>query len=482
MAHDKLAQGKLGLFESALEKAAEEFREIGKENAVKLVSNLDADGISAASIIVKVLERQNLSYSITILHQLKDENAKELANEPYRHFIFCDLGSGQLKALNKYFKGKKIFVLDHHEVQGNPDENITHINPHDYGFDGSSEISAAGVCFFFARAVDKANEDLAHLAIIGAIGDVQENKGFTGLNKMILEIAVAKGKVRVETGLKLFGLQTRPIQKLLEYSSDMGIPGVTGSESGAVQFLKRIGIEPLDRKGRWKNFHDLTVEEQRKIAAGIIMKRQSAGLANPEDIFTNIYLLEGEKPGHFRDAKEFSTLLNSCGRMDNASLGIGACLGDKKQRELAVSSLFDYKKEIVSSMRWYKEHAANEKSDRIIKGNNYVIINAKDNVLSTMIGTIASMISKNNELDNNVFVMSMARNPDSTTKVSLRITGNPDGIDLKGIVAELVERVGGEAGGHQYAAGAIIETDKEDKFIEQARSLFESASFIGTKE
>jgi RecJ-like exonuclease len=477
-----MSQSKLELFQSALERAAEELKKIGKSKVVKLVSNLDADGISAASIMIKALERLNLSYSTTILHQLKDENAKEIASEDYDYYVFCDLGSGQLKALNKYFEGKKVFVLDHHEVQGKPESNIIHINPHDYGFDGSSEISAAGVCFFFAKTISKENEDLAHLAIIGAIGDVQEKKGFTGLNKMILDIAVSKGKIRVETGLKFFGLQTRPIQKLLEYSSDMGIPDVTGSESGAVQFLKRIGIEPLDAKGRWKIFPDLSDDEKRKLAAAIIMKRQSAGIKNPEDIFTDVYILEEEKPGHFRDAKEFSTLLNSCGRMDNASLGIGSCLGDKKQRENAVNSLFDYKREIVSSMNWYKEHAAKDKSDRIIKGNNYVIINAKDNVLSTMIGTIASMISKNNELDNNVFVMSMARNPDSTTKVSLRITGNPDGIDLKSIVAELVEMVGGEAGGHQYAAGAIIETEKEEKFIEQAKALFETARLKELKE
>ena len=469
-----MSPGNLELFRSALDKAAEEFRRIGKTKSVKLVSNLDADGISAASIMVRVLERMNLAYSTTILHQLKDENAKELAAEDFEHYLFCDLGSGQLKALNKYFSKKKVFVLDHHEVQEKPESHVIHINPHDYGFDGSSEISAAGVCFFFARAINEDNQDLAHLAIIGAIGDVQEKKGFTGLNKMILEAAVKQGKIRVEIGLRLFGLQTRPLHKLLEYSSDIGIPGVTGSESGAVQFLKRFGVEPADDKGKWKTFNCLTRDEQKKIAAGIIMKRQSAGLKNPEDIFTSIYIIEDEKPGHFRDAKEFSTLLNSCGRMGNASLGIGACLGDEKQREKAVNSLFDYKKEIVTSMNWYKEHLSNEKSDRIIKGNNYIIINAKNNVLSTMIGTIASMISKNNEMDENIFVLSMARNPDNTTKVSLRITGNPEDIDLKSIISELVERVGGEAGGHQYAAGAIIDTEREDKFIEEAKALFEN--------
>jgi len=466
--------GKLEAFEAALDRAAEDFKKIDKSKAVKLVSNLDADGITAASIMVKVLERENLAYSLCILHQLKDDDAKDLAGEDYEVYIFCDLGSGQLKSLNKHFNGKKIFILDHHEVQGKPDDNITHMNPHIFGFDNFSEVSAAGMCFFFARAVDKKNEDLAHLAIIGAIGDVQEKNGFNGLNSIILDIAVKKKKIRIEKGLKLFGLQTRAIHKLLEYSSDLPIPDVTGSESGAVQFLKRLSIEPVDSKGKWRAFNDLSDDEKKRLAAGIVMKRQTGGIKNPEDIFTNVYLLEDEQPGHFRDAKEFSTLLNSCGRMNNASLGIGACLGDKKQRAKAISSIMDYKKEIISSMKWYKEHCSREKSDRIIKGSNYIIINAKDNVLSTMIGTIASMISKNNDIEENIFVLSMARNPDNTTKVSLRISGNPKGVDLKSIVAELVERVGGEAGGHQLAAGAIIDTGREDKFIEEAKALFES--------
>jgi len=478
-------------FEAALKQAAEDFKQIDKSKTVKLISNLDADGITAASIMVRTLERQNLSYSLTILHQLKDSNAKELADEDFDVYIFCDLGSGQLKSLNKHFKGKKVFVLDHHEVQGKPEENVVQINPHDFGFDGSAEISASGVCFFFAKTVSKENENLAHLAIIGAIGDVQEKNGFKGLNKEILDIAEKNNKIRVEKGLKLFGLQTRAIHKLLEYSSDLFIPDVSGSESGAVQFLRRMSIEPSDnknsknfwgekslrishKKGRWRTYNDLADDEKKRLAAGIVMKRQTGGVKNPEDIFTNVYLLEEEVPGHFKDAKEFSTLLNSCGRMNNASLGIGACLGDKKQRSKALSSLMDYKKEIISSMNWYKDHASREKSDRIIKGSNYIIINAKDNVLSTMIGTIASIISKNSEMEDNIFVLSMARNPDNTTKISLRVTGNPVGADLKSIVAELVARVGGEAGGHQFAAGAVIDTEKEEKFIEEAKAMFES--------
>ena len=75
-----MKQHNLELFQAALARAAEEFRKIEKTRTIKLVSNLDADGISAASIMIRVMERLNLTYSVTILHQLKDENAKDAIN------------------------------------------------------------------------------------------------------------------------------------------------------------------------------------------------------------------------------------------------------------------------------------------------------------------------------------------------------------------------------------------------------------------
>ena len=93
----------------------------------------------------------------------------------------------------------------------------------------------------FAKSISKDCEKLAHLAIIGAIGDVQETKGeLKQLNKEILQTAVKKGFLKVKKGIRLFGMQTKPLHKVLEYSTDPYIPGVTGSESGAIQFLHQI--------------------------------------------------------------------------------------------------------------------------------------------------------------------------------------------------------------------------------------------------
>jgi len=452
-------------FYSSLDKAVTTFRGWDKSKPIHIISHLDADGISACAILISVLNKENRKYSISILQQLTREKIEDIAKDDFKYIIFADLGSGQLKDISNLLNEKEILILDHHQPEEADSKNICHINPHVLGIDGSKEIAGSGVVYLFARALSKENEKLAHLAIIGAIGDVQEEEGFMRLNKEILETAVKQGKITVEKGLRLFGRNTKPLHKVLEYSTDPYIPGVTGSESGAIQFLHQIGIEPKNGK-QWKKIVHLNDEEMQRLVIGIIMKR--FGETNPEDVLGDIYILtEEEEESPTRDAKEFATLLNACGRMDNASFGIGACLGIEKDKQRAIETLTEYKKQIVNAINWYHDNKHN-----MAKGKGFVIINAKDNIPSTIIGTLASILSKSNGIEEGTYVLSIARSNDKMSKASLRISGlRGQDIDLRDIIKEIVAKSGGEAGGHKHAAGAWIETEKEDVFLEAAQEI-----------
>ena len=457
-----------GQFNEQLKNAAEAFKQIDKKEVIRVVSHLDADGISACSIMIKLLNNDNRKYSVSTIQQLNKAVLSQLASEPYKCFIFTDIGSGAVKDIKEILNGRKVFVLDHHSIEQNDFEDIVVVNPHNYGIDGGKEISGAGVVFKFACAVDKSMEELAHIAIVGAIGDLQEQNGFLRLNEEILKTAIERNKIKVIKGLRIFGAQTKPLHKALEYCTDPYIPGVSGSESGAIQFLYQIGIEPKNGKG-WKKIVHLDEEEMKKLVTGIIMKRLNE--TNPDDVLGNIYILpQEEEESPTRDAKEFATLLNACGRLGRASFGIGACLGDKKIKQQAIRSLTDYKKEIVNALNWYNE---NKFSDDVFWGSGFVIINAKDKVMSTMIGTLASILSKSNVMTNNTFILSMAQALDGNTKISLRTTNNLNGaLDLKRVIDEIINGIGNsEAGGHQNAAGAVIPTDKEEVFVEQAKEI-----------
>ena len=456
-------------FKESLKKAAQRFSSLDKNKVVRIVSHLDADGISACSLLVKALNFENRKYAISIVQQLNKEVIKELSFEPYDYFVFTDLGSGQIKNIKEMLGNKEIFILDHHipeelELQS----KITHVNPHLFGIDGSSEISGSGVVYLFARELNSDIDNFAHIAIIGAIGDIQDNGGFMKLNEEILQTAISKNKVKVIKGLRIFGAQTKPLHKVLEYSTDPYIPGVSGSESGAIQFLNQIGINPKNGSD-WKKIVHLEEEEIKKLVAGIIMKR--FGEQNPEDVLGNVYLLkEEEKESPTRDAKEFATLLNACGRMGKASLGIGACLGDKKIKEKAIKNLSSYKREIINAINWYYE---NKNSSFVTSAKGYTLINAQDKVMPTIIGTVASIISKSKLIDEGSYILSMAQLINGSTKVSLRVAGHrTNGVDLQSIMQEIIKDIEGcESGGHSNAAGALIPTDKEDSFITAAKEV-----------
>jgi len=455
-------------FKEYLAIALERFKEIDKKETIRLVSHLDADGISAVSIMSRALNLDNRKYSISIVPQLTSAVIKSLAKEEYNNYVFTDLGSGQLSVIKKHLAGRNIFIFDHHQPEDVKAANIVHVNPHLFGIDGSKEIGAAGVVYLFARCLNKKIEELAHIAIIGAIGDLQEEDGFLKLNSEILKTAIEKGKIKVDRGLRIFGAQTRALHKVLEYCTDPYIPGVSGSESGAIQFLNQIGIEPK-RNGDWTKIVHLSKEELQKLVAGIIIKRLSED--KPEDVLGNVYILkEEEKESALRDAKEFATLLNSCGRMDKASLGIGACLGDEKAKERAKRSVNEYKKEIVNAIKWYENGDEN-----IIKEEGFIIINAEDRIRASIIGTLASIVAKSNMVKKGTFILSLAQMLDNTTKVSLRFSGKKE-IDLREVIKSITDKVGGEAGGHARAAGALIETEKEKEFIEAAKEVLGKAS------
>jgi len=456
-------------FDEMVKNAAEAFNRVDKKDVIRLISHLDADGISAASLMIKLFNIDNRKYSVSIVQQLNRNILTQLASEPYSCFVFTDIGSGVINEIKDLLKGKKVFILDHHSFEVIDDSgDIVLVNPHLCGIDGGKEISGAGVVFKFACSVNKSMEDLAHIAIIGAIGDLQEHNGFLKLNNGILQLAVHKGSIRVERGLRIFGHQTKPLHKALEYCTDPFIPGVSGSESGAIQFLHQIGVDPKNRNG-WKKIVHLDDNDMKKLVTGIIMKRFNE--ANPDDVLGNIYILpHEEEESPTRDAKEFATLLNACGRLGRASLGIGACLGDKKIKQQAIRSLSDYKKEIVNALNWYNE---NKFSDDIFWGKGFVIINARNNVMSTMVGTLASILSKSNVMTNNTFILSMAQSLDGITKISLRSSTNLGSLlDLRKVIEEAIQGIGNsEAGGHQYAAGAVVPTDKEQEFIETAKEV-----------
>jgi single-stranded-DNA-specific exonuclease len=471
---DPITKEQYNKFIELLKKAIEFFKSIPEGETIRVISHLDADGITSGALMVNALQNENKDYKLTIYAQLTDEVCQEIAKEKYTYYIITDLGSGQLTSINKHLTNKKVLILDHHVPQEEALNNIIHINPHLVGIDGSNFIAGSGVVFFFSSLLNEKNYNQAHLAVIGSIGDVQEQQGFTGLNNIILDIAVERNKIQLKKELNLFGKQTRPLFKLLEFSSDLEIPGVTGNQNAAVLFLNHLEIKQTDENNNLRPFSDLTEEEKKKLAEHIIIKRFGAGLTDQSKIFGTTYELLDEKKGTFKDAKEYSSILNACGRLDQAKTGVYACLNEPGYKNDAHQVQKDYKIEIVHGMNWIEKELKN-KSNTIIQNDKFMIINAQTNILYTIAGTVASILTMSNKFPKDYYVLSLAHNTaDKAVKVSLRVVGNNKDIDLQKTITTIIEKLGyGEAGGHQHAAGAIIPIEKETEFLQIANEEFE---------
>ncbi len=437
-----------------VENAVNEFKKL-KNDPLRVISHLDCDGLTSAGIMVNILKRENKKFVLSIVKQLNEKIIEELSLENYNTIIFTDLGSGYIHLIKKYLNNKIIFIFDHHIVENAKKyDNIIHVNPHlAKDKENFINISGSGIAYFFAKKLNEINKDLAYLAVIGVIGDMQD---FTNFNKEILDDAISEGKIFVKYGLKMFGSQTKPLNKILQYSTDPFIPGVTGDEQGTFEFLSSTGINFM-QDGKIKRIIDLNEDELKKLTTAIILRRLGSE-KNPEDIFGNIYLLKDEFEDGLKDAREFSTLLNCCGRLNKPSIGIGVCLDSFELKQKANELLKQYKQELINGLNWFHSN-----KDKLTKKDNFIVINAEDKIRDTLIGTITSIISRSNVYQNGTILIGMAYTLDNNIKISMREC-NTNNNDLAEILKNFVNEKG-EVGGHKQAAGALISLEHEQEFI-----------------
>lgn len=429
------------------------------EGKIRLIGQYDADGICATAIAHEMLERLGKEFEFEILKQLYEEDVKQLAEEDEELLLFVDIGSGQSELIQKHIvdeAGKQAIVSDHHtpQIEDNPENSdFIHLNPHFLGHDGGEAISAAGMTYLLAEAVSEDNHDLIPYALIGATGDVQKQEGeFLGFNQDLLERAENRGTITKRQGLHLYGRSTKPLHKSLMYTSDPYLEGITNNESGAIQFLKSIGLDIRDNGG-FKTLEDLTPAEEQQLIHGLIKHGYDV-----EPLLQNIYVLQN---GHGID--EFSTIINACGRLGEAEKGVKILLED--DLELAEKISKKYGREISSALRFVEENSDNQE---LIYEDGIGVIDAGDSIDADFIGTVTT-ITMSNGLFSAPIVIGMAEAEKDRLKVSSRATKEAveNGLNLGEVVEQAATEVDGEGGGHNVAAGAKIPGEKKEEFVEK---------------
>jgi RecJ-like exonuclease len=430
---------------TTIQKAIDKIEAASKTKKIRIISHYDTDGITSAAIFSRAMQRWKKSFSIDIVKNLEDSYVQQLPTNEL--IILLDLGSGSLDELAK--RGAETVIFDHHEVLQAIPENVLLVNPLVLGHEA---ISGAGVCYLFAKALSDHNRDLATLAVIGMVGD-SFDKDISKAYSMMLQDA----ETVVKRSFLLYP-STRPLDRALEYSSSPYIPGVTGSRTGVLELLRDANIQRTN--GTYKALYELTDDEMGGLITAIMLR--SKGDNRVEQMVGNLYLVKFFNK--LEDAREISALINACSRMDQPRVALGFCLGNKQCRGEAEKIYIDYKQHLVSALRWISE---TEK----IAGNKYAIINAKDNIKDTIIGTVASIISHSPVYEKGTIIVALAYNEDKI-KVSARMVGS-EGRNVREVLTKATVELGGEVGGHPNAAGCLILREQEEHFINELKKVLD---------
>jgi single-stranded-DNA-specific exonuclease len=467
-------EGRAADFLCSAAKASETILETVKQDGfIHVFSHLDADGVAAAGIIGRALFRLDAKFRIRITQWIEEKIVSEILEDKPNLIVLTDLGSGYLDLLNQKLGDFKIVILDHHQTVGEESDNFVHVNPHLHGIDGARDVSGSGVAYFAAKAMDKVNVDLASVAVVGALGDLQDKydqRMLGGLNQKIVEDAVNSGLLTVEKDLIFFGRETRPIHRTLAYTTSPFIPGISGEEDKSLAFLASLDIKPKVGE-KWRALRDLSDEEKKRLCSALADYLLSKGLHyEVTSLIGHVYVLNREEPWtQLRDAREFAVLLNATGRMDKAGLGVAVCMGDRGSAfEGATRVLEEYRKTINKYLGWVME-----KPDRIRELENIYVVNGETFIDDKIVGAISSILTTSLPNPEKPLIAYAHVEQEGLAKISARTmdTVINRGVNLGEVMQAAAEKFQGKGGGHNIAAGAQVPIEDINGFLNVVNEL-----------
>jgi RecJ-like exonuclease len=388
-----------------------------------------------------------------------------MKNDSRQFHIITDLGGGFAKDIDNAL-GDDWIVVDHHQIPQEEFDNQKVINAWKFDVDGGKDVSAGGMAYLVSKGLHKENTDLAWIAVVAALGDRQdqgEKKSFTGINLEIAAIAKKNNQVEIDLDILLVGRETRPLPDALAFTSQPFIEGLTWNRDACLSLLNSSGIKLKDGS-RWRVPAELTEDEKRALLQTI---SKYISTKNASDILDELvgytYTLSGEdKRSFLRDAREFSTMLNSCGRIRKAGVGVAICMGDRtKMLQEGENILVEYR----TFLRTYMNTLSSERW-RITDNGYYLMVNGEGLVPENMTGAVSSLLGGSQKNTGKIIIL-RTNGDEGTIKFSSRkSTGCKSEVNLGLLMRECASKVSGVGGGHAAAAGARITKDKLDEFLD----------------
>jgi len=170
-----------------MEKAIREVKQWPKKE-VQIFHHNDSDGLSSGAILTRAFERAGFGVQRFCLEKPYPALLQIVYQQEGEIIVFADFAGRIAPMLSDLNRERNLtLILDHHVAEASTDPKVHNLDPDLYGLKGDRDISGSTTCYLFAHTLDPANNDLAYIAAIGAVGDeffvdgclVSENRDVT---------------------------------------------------------------------------------------------------------------------------------------------------------------------------------------------------------------------------------------------------------------------------------------------------------------
>ncbi|MDD1654763.1 MAG: DHH family phosphoesterase [Methanomicrobiales archaeon] len=433
---------------------------------VTIVSHIDADGIAAEAILGQALDRAGVRNRSIFVRQLEPLAMRHVPREDGSLKVFLDLGAGQQNLLVDHgLEPGEVLILDHHVSQpAGRDYRQVNGLPH-----GHTRLSAAGVSYLVSRHLDPSCVDLSPLAVVGNVGDMMARTDLqlVGPARGIVEEGKQAGYIDMARDLNCYGISTRPAHVCLAFGDDPFIPGISGNPTMALSFLQHLGVTLQDPSGAWLVWEEIPFEGKRRIVSALAQQLVLHG-KDASRLIGEVYLFPHEAArSPLRNAPEFATVLNACGRWAKPLVGSRICRGDRGGAYREAEHMLTHHRGIIRELlQFILDRGVTELS-------HLQYIHVGDRFPDTIIGIGAGMALSKLNPGKPILILGQMSDDPLVSKASLRTTDEMvrRGVDLQQVVVTASERNGGSGGGHRIAAGAFIPKGAEERFVHCANRI-----------
>ncbi|RLG60815.1 hypothetical protein DRN86_01540, partial [Candidatus Geothermarchaeota archaeon] len=422
-----------------------------------ICSHYDADGLSSAGILAKLLLKSKSSFVCRILTNLTTEDVRAVSSVKSDVYVFLDLGSSEITSIRNYIKGK-VFVIDHHQIPtviGEP-KGISVLSPELLGLNGG-EVGCTSVLSGLLAYFAFKDPYYLKLGLVGAVGDLQ-NGPKNSVNDYLIRAGIKEGVVSRYKTFTFFKLIDSPIHKGICWNFDPYIPGLTGEEDVVISLLTSANIR-LKEGDRWRKIKELSEEEKSRIVEKIIefITRSKSITVKTSDFLRTVHEFKDERDEMLLTAENFSSLLNACGRMNREDLAIAISIGFRDRK------LLEKARKVMEERRMMIKEQIKALRGREREHDGILIIDGRGVVKERFTGSLATIYSLSPALKDKIVVV-MTESSKEELKISARTskTVTSKGLNLGRILNKLARIYGGVGGGHAVAAGATIKLRGRD--------------------